>query len=333
MDNQTSKRIRNTKFPATMRVLGPFRESLLDEQIEQLLIEAFPGSSPEDVENFARNLQRFGASVGRVAQRALPGVIQGASAGAALGPYGALVGALAGGGASLIAGGRQAQPRPVQPAPRVPTTAPPAQTTLPKPTTRPTHTLPPKTGGTTPTQIPARAMASPATAQLLSLLARPETMQALLSMLMGSAGRGRVAVGRQQIPVQTFANSIAELASQAAQEATQLQDSHSEFFMESYSLNDSDDPRCDAYNPIERAALLVQKLNEQAEKRRSEQQSLRRKLEREEDLYEELEHEEGSDDAIYPTWVFDQLDSAVAGDENEFINAYESALEGVNNYG
>ena len=317
MNSQSSKRIRTTHFPATMRVLGPFRDSLLDEQIDQLLTEAFPGASPEDVENFLRSLQRFGSSAGKVAQRALPGVIQGATAGAALGPYGALVGALAGGGASLLAGsGRRPQPRPP-----APTTVQPVQARPPAPT--PTPILQSTTHGPAPTHVPTRIVASPAMAQLLSLLARPETMQALLSMLMGSAGRGRVAVGREQVPVQAFANSIAELASQAAQETTQIQDSHSCFSEEPYLLDEADDPRCDVYNPSERAALLVQQLNELGAKQWSEEQVLR----------QELEEEEDDDEVVYHDWLLDHFDSVAKDDETDFINVYESALQGVYEHG
>jgi len=67
---------------------------------------------------------------------------------------------------------------------------------------------------------------SGAAGQLLSLLQRPEVLQALSSMVLGSAGRGTVAVGSSQtpVPVGAIANLIGSLANQASAEASMHSD-------------------------------------------------------------------------------------------------------------
>ena len=78
-------------------------------------------------------------TVGSGAQTALPGVVQGASMGAAAGPWGALIGGLAGGAVSL-ATSQGGQARPAQPAAQ-----PRPQYTPPRPssTPQPSYTPPP----------------------------------------------------------------------------------------------------------------------------------------------------------------------------------------------
>lgn len=65
-----------------------------------------------------------------------------------------------------------------------------------------------------------------ASTQLLSLLQRPETMQALAAMSLGAAGRRSIPVGSAQtpVPVSGITNLIGQLANQAAAEAAVLGD-------------------------------------------------------------------------------------------------------------
>jgi len=65
---------------------------------------------------------------------------------------------------------------------------------------------------------------SGATGQLLSLLQRPETMQALAALNLGPAGRRTIPVGSAQtpVPVNAITNVIRELSDQAATEAAAL---------------------------------------------------------------------------------------------------------------
>jgi hypothetical protein len=59
---------------------------------------------------------------------------------------------------------------------------------------------------------------SPAAGQLLRTITRPETMQALSSMLMGGLGRPNVQVGSTSVPVSAFTNLLSVLATQAEAE-------------------------------------------------------------------------------------------------------------------
>src|SRR3954452_1779132 len=104
-----------TAYPSIRRVMGPERHRLDDAALEDRLSELFPNAEPEDVEDFMRTMQRFGNDAAPIAQRALPGVRQGAMQGGMMaGPWGALAGGLAGGAASLLGGGGSPQPRPPQ---------------------------------------------------------------------------------------------------------------------------------------------------------------------------------------------------------------------------
>jgi hypothetical protein len=65
-----------------------------------------------------------------------------------------------------------------------------------------------------------------ASTQLMSLLQRPETMQALAAMSMGRAGRRMIPVGSAQTPVPAtaIANLVGQLANQASVEAAEYSD-------------------------------------------------------------------------------------------------------------
>lgn len=237
----------STEYPAVRRVMGPTRDRLDDDALEALLVDSFPGAEPEDVEDFMQTLQAFGRQAAPVAQKALPGVIAGATTGAALGPWGALVGGVAGGAASLLSG-PSAAPGPAAPPAAAPTPAP--------------------AGQAGPAGPPAPASSAPAaTAQLLTLLSRPETMQALLALLMSGSGRSTVQVGQRQVPAGAFANAISETAARLAEAAAApLDEAITEY------LFDNGQPRGDVANPVERSAMLLSDLAAVAAEEAAEEQ-------------------------------------------------------------
>jgi hypothetical protein len=182
--------------------------NLPDEQIEQIF-ESTLGVSPEDLED----LENFWNDV----SRALPGIASGALTGASTGlgvagPWGALGGALIGGTVGGLTHSQQPQRPPPQRPPLVPQTpVPPGPPSAPSQPQIPLQqTAPP-----TPTPMPG---GSPAAAQLLQTILRPETLQALMAMLMGQAGRQNIPVGNTQVPTSAFTNLLGVLTNQAAAE-------------------------------------------------------------------------------------------------------------------
>lgn len=179
-------------YPAIREVLSEDYADAPPETIERLVATAYPGLAAEDLEGFFSTLRRAGRSIGRVAQRALPGVIQGATTGAALGPWGALAGGVAGGALSAAtSGGARRSSR------------------------RPTRA---RTAARGAPAAPARAAGSPAAAQLLRTLARPEVGQALRSLALGGAGRRSVNVGGMNIPTGAITNALGRLLERAEAE-------------------------------------------------------------------------------------------------------------------
>jgi len=289
MNRYSRLAIADTDYGAVRRVMGSARTRLDDAALEDLLMDLFPDSDPGDVENFMRTLQRFGQQVAPIAQRALPGVLQGAAQGGMVaGPWGALAGAIGGGAASLLAGGGRAAPRP----PRPPTPS------------RPQPASPP---GTPVGAAPGTARAV-APAQLLALLSRPETMQALLALLMSSAGRPTVPVGGRPVPAAAFANAIAELAA----EAVQSLDTPPDEGVSEYLLDDHGEPRADVANPAARAALLLADLGTVAD----------------EEAEDAGEHEWLAPEREPLGW---SRPPALFGAEDP-IDSYEAALEGRDRY-
>lgn len=103
-----------TRYPNLRQMMDPRLASLTDAELDGLFQDAFgEGVSPEDYEGFFSSLgsalTHAARDVGRFAQRAVPvassalsGAAQGAVAGSALGPWGALGGALVGGVGSAL---------------------------------------------------------------------------------------------------------------------------------------------------------------------------------------------------------------------------------------
>jgi len=283
--------LQDTDYPACRRVMGPERLRLDDSALESLLMQRFPGTRPEDVENFMNSLQSFGRQAAPLAQRALPGVVQGASTGAVAGPWGAVIGGLAGGAASLLSSPSAPSPAaPPAPAPAPTFGAPAPAPAFVAPTPTPALGLAPAPGEPLPSPAvpgPAGTGAPAATAQLLSLLSRPETMQALLALLMSNSGRGTVPVGAQDVPAAAFAGAIAEAAALVADAAGHpLEQAASAYLFDGFGR-----PRADVVNPSERAALLISDLAALGARQALDEQDA-------EDTWDEDELDEPQDDPL-----------------------------------
>lgn len=160
------------------------------------------------------------------AMKTLPHVLKGAATGARFGPYGAIVGAVAGG----VKGVKQTNT-----------------------TSGVTKTVPAQ--GSTP------SAPSPAAAQLLKVLYRPEMLQALVMMLVGNNGPGHVKVGDTPVPAAAFANLLGSLAGQAAAENYRVAPAYSEE-IPSYLLNHRGELIGDPTAPEDHAAALFHLLEQ-----------------------------------------------------------------------
>ncbi|MEX2963018.1 hypothetical protein [Microbulbifer sp. TYP-18] len=270
-----------TDYPATRRAMGRDRKIVTDRELEQQLAELFPGAAPEDVEDFMRNLQRFGRQAAPYAVRALSGAVQGGLAGAVGGVPGIVAGAVLGGAAGALTtprGGAARQAPTQAPPTQVPRTlAPPIQQVprhAPAPQARTPHSppagqmSPQLLGGPGPfgaAPAPPTAAAQPAGAQqalqqLLLLLSRPETQLSLLGLLMG---RNHVSLGASRVPAIAFASAIAELAGEVA--AGDLPAADQSFF-----LDDTGEPRCDLADPAQRTQLLIREVYQAAQRQAAE---------------------------------------------------------------
>ncbi len=263
MNRMRLRRIAETSYPAVQLAMAPHYRGLRDAEIEAILEERFSGASPEDVENFMKTLQKIGKVAAPIAQKALPGVIQGASTGMVAGPWGALAGGLAGGAASLLAGGgpkaqRTGAAAPVAPSP---VSAPPAPAVSPVPSPAPTAMPPARPApAVAMAQVPMRPPgrqdpAVEAAARLILLLSRPQVQQALLALLLGEVGRRNIPVQGRQVPVESFADALAELSADLAERAM-TEPPPASGTADDWTTGADGAPLIDASNPTERATLL-----------------------------------------------------------------------------
>ena len=280
------------RYPYLREVLAPELASLPDEELEQRMMELLPGVSPVELEeswsSFTRSLGRGVQQVGNVLGRAAPGMLQGAmsgaAAGSALGPYGMLAGAIGGaalGGYQSYQASRQPAPQPSrqpQQPPAAPTPAAPGAMPA-GPVSQPT---PMGMGGGGMGGVgmgggqysPAPAAASPAAQpvaagmqagggaanQLLSLLSRPEILQAIMSLAMGQAGRRQVMVGQTAVPTAAIANAVGTLATHAAYQSPQMSVRETESATE-YLQDGAGNWLADPGDALSRAEALINLLN------------------------------------------------------------------------
>ncbi|MFL5606397.1 MAG: hypothetical protein ACJ8AD_08125 [Gemmatimonadaceae bacterium] len=247
---------------------------LTEHELSERLEEQLAGLSESERESFDDVLRTIGAG----AQRALPGVIQGATTGAAAGPWGALIGGVAGGAASLATsgGGQQAAARPTRrPPPRAVYTAPSppiapspvASVATPAPATAPPATPSPGPASTATSAVPAPSASSaprpsapaPTTnpaAQLLWAIQNPRVLQAVASLVAGPVGRQAVAVDDTSAARGAFLNMLNVLTSQASEQA----EMYAEAGHDEYLRDGEGDYAWDVMNPEARARALLARL-------------------------------------------------------------------------
>ena len=208
------------------------------EDLEQIVDTSISGMQASSAEDFIKAVGSLGRAVGPTLQRAVPGVAQGAATGASVGgPWGALIGA----GAGLASGtlSRQGRPsRPAAPAPAVP--VPPPATALPE----------------TPAS-PALPTGQAAAATLVGLLQNPTVQQALVSQVLGAAGR-------QQVPLASGASlprgAINGLLAQLLANATEGLDESESISEQSYLQGESGEYLIDPASPEQQAAVVLSHL-------------------------------------------------------------------------
>ena len=219
-------------YPELREILAPEWADLPAEELESLL----EGVSAEDLESFLGGLKRFARKAAPFVQKALP--VVGTVAGTAIGgPLGAAVGGLAGRAAAGAVGAAAA----------------------PHPRGRRGRPAGPRRGRAVP-RLPAGG--SPAAAQLLQLLSRPQALQAIAGMALGGAGRRQVRVGSSPVPLGAFTNLLGVLANQAAAEY------HAAIAGEAagiptYLLDDAGEFLVDPAEPEERAQALLARFAEE----------------------------------------------------------------------
>lgn len=255
-------------------------EQELSEQLEAQLATL----TESERESFDDVLRTVGAG----AQRALPGVIQGATTGAAAGPWGALIGGLAGGTVSLAtsSSGPQAASRPTPappptytppatytPPPQVSAAVPNAPATVPTPASPPLSPASPSAASTATASPQASPQASPPTpisstpanpaGQLLWAMQHPRVLQAVASLVAGPVGKQEVAVDNTTAARGAFLNMLNVLASQASEQA----ETYAEAGHDAYLRDSEGDYAWDVVNPEARARALLARLRNEARPR------------------------------------------------------------------
>ncbi|GAB3102689.1 hypothetical protein [Lysobacter terrae] len=239
-----------TYYPRLRESLAPEFIEMPDASMDAIVAEVYgPGVTADMAESFwndighgfqnvAQGAGRFAQQAAPQLQRALPGVVQGATAGSALGPWGMLAGAVAGGAGSILSQQRDPTLRNIGGAIG-------GVTQLAGGLTGGGGALGNIAGGllggagrapaarAAPGASPAGGPPMPQGASanaLLGLLSRPETLQALASAAMGRFGRGQVPVGQQTVPVQSILSAIGMLAGHASHEAEQETARYPDFY-------------------------------------------------------------------------------------------------------
>lgn len=257
-------------------VLSPAYENLPPDQLEQVLRERLGDVSPEAMEDFLGTLAQVGQAVLPVLLPAIGTVVGG--------PVGGVIGGVAGqAAAGAIGAATSKQAKPSGPKKAAQKTKPAARVPLPKPPVPPPPAAPPPPSP--PSQVsqllpsipsimhPSRPAVpviappsppNPAAAQLLSLMFRPEFVQALAAMMLGNAGRDQIPVGGKDVPVGAFANLLSVLADQISADHHATRNSFADGIPE-YLVESDGELKCDLTVPEERAQVLWEMLQEDAE--------------------------------------------------------------------
>lgn len=234
----------NDSYPTVRQILAPEYYDLPPEAIDTLLRQTLGEDvSAEEIEGFLNTLKQ----VGRSAVQALPSVLPAAGTivGTAIaGPAGGMLGGMAGQVAGQAVGAAtQRQSQPPQ-----------------RSGNRSRHRSRPAVGaGQQPPAQPSlpSTQGSPAAAQLMQVLANPQVQQALMAMMMGSAGRPNVRIAGTSVPVEAVGNAIHSLVESAIAEHHALCKGMGETIPQ-YLLDDAGEFLVDPANPDARAAILVE---------------------------------------------------------------------------
>ncbi|NJO10817.1 MAG: hypothetical protein HC873_15495 [Leptolyngbyaceae cyanobacterium SL_1_1] len=205
----------NNSYPSIRTALSPEYRHLSSENIEGLLQQTLGNEvSAEDLEDLLGSLKSIGRSAVQVLPAVLP--IAGTVVGTAIGgPVGGALGGIAGQVAGQAVGA--APQRPARRSTQRSTQRPPGNQV--STVGRSAGRVPARI----PTSVPARAQGTQATAQLLRSLSNPQVQQALLAMLLGSAGRQSVQIAGEPVPVAAVGNTLGVLLQNAMTEYSQLQ--------------------------------------------------------------------------------------------------------------
>jgi hypothetical protein len=225
-------------YPLLRSSLSPAYANADAQRLDAIMRAVYgPQVSAEDVEglfdDIGQGLKGFAQKAAPMVAKALPSIAQGAMAGSAFGPYGMLIGGLAGGASGIL---QQSS----------------------NPTARGIGSAIHQVGSLVSTvrgggaggamgslgSVATGALGGGSTGAagalfggggrggaangLLGMLARPETLQALMASAMGSYGRQNVSVGGQQVPVMSLLSALGTLSGRAAHEAAELDEASAE---------------------------------------------------------------------------------------------------------
>jgi hypothetical protein len=272
-----------TDYPNLRGYLHPSYANASDKRIEVLL--ARNNMDAEAMEGFFDGLAKFASGAGKALLQVAPSIlpIAGTIAGGAFGgPMGAQIGSSLGSLAGQALGSATGQ-------------APPSQ--------MPAAQMPQGPGAAVGQAMPGLGalsglMGSPAAGQLLQTVLKPETLQALASMAMGTMGKSEVPVAGTAVPAGAFATLLRGLATQAEAEYNATTRSATLAFMQDFA----GEARADQTVAANRAAVLYEMLQasdseqeavEAAEASESEAESEAEALEAE---YEAMELAEAYDE-------------------------------------
>lgn len=267
MSRYATARYYESDYTELRELLSPEMAALSDDQLEAMVESAFGGSA-EDLENFWKSVKKFGKAAGGVLTKALPAVTT--IAGTALGgPVGAAIGGAAGQALSGALGGALSGPNRGRGKRVLQGLAGGAMSGVAGLAGGPGRALPGPLGAIAGAVGPVLGRAagavagggSPSAAQLLRTITRPETLQALLSMAMGGAGRRQVPVAGTPVPPAAFANLLGQLANQAAAEYHQTVAGESTG-TPMYLLDGAGEFVGDPADPMSRAEVLLVRLAE-----------------------------------------------------------------------
>lgn len=223
--------MRHDDYPLLRGGLGVDYAELGDEALNELVQEVYgPAFTAEDVESFWSNVGSGFKDVGNALGKALPDIGRGAAAGSAFGPWGALVGGVAGAASGLMGQSKNKTVRDIGSA--VSTGGRLVSNfggggMFSKAAGAAVGGLGPSAGSS------AGGVSGGSTGALMALLSRPETLRALMSSTLGAYGRRNVVVGNQPVAAQSIMSAIATLAGRSAQEMVPAGESVPRYFYDS----------------------------------------------------------------------------------------------------